>query len=406
MALPGITLGVVAARPPRPRHLERLEALFGKGARAALEGAPLPAAGSTERDLLVRHLFASPEFLADPSRPRSKGPDGTVSLEEYAGVEAEVEAAAEWVAREVLERNTPLEEVAVLVPVADALAPLVASRIERLPWPGGKFPVHVAGGIPLAATAGGARALSLVRALRSFLPATGLAAVLPFLRAPVDDRQHVTTGEAMGIAWGVGNRRRQPGAQGRGARMAEGAFGPGGAGRRDPRGARAREGGAGRLGPPRRTRPAPSGEARHRRPLRAGPTRRRRPPARRDRPGLRRTSWRSGSSTPAAAPRSTRSSATSSTEPAPTRWPGALAAPTPSRSSRSASPRCAFPPSGSASRPSTWARSPAPPASSSRRSVSWGSPRERFRRPCARTRSFPTGCARRPAPSSPSPPTG
>ncbi len=144
-------------------------------AREALEGATLPASGPIERDLLVRHLFASPEFLADPSRPRSKGPDGTVSLEEHSGVEAEVEAAAEWVAREVLERNTPLEEVAVLVPVADALAPLVASRIERLPWPGGTFPVHVAGGVPLAATAGGARALSLVRALRGFLSAEDLA---------------------------------------------------------------------------------------------------------------------------------------------------------------------------------------------------------------------------------------
>ena len=216
LALPGITLGIVAARPLRPRHLDRLEALFGRDARAALEGAPLPASGPTERDLLVRHLFASPELLADPSRPRSKGPDGTVSLEEYAGVEAEVEAAAEWVAQEVLERNTPLEEVAVLVPVADALAPLVASRIERLPWPGGRFPVHVAGGIPLTATAGGARALSLVRALRGFLSAEGLATVLPFLRAPVDDRQHVTTGEAMGIAWGVGtaggNQARKDGA--------------------------------------------------------------------------------------------------------------------------------------------------------------------------------------------------
>ena len=216
LALPGVTLGIVAARPLRPRHLDRLEALFGKGARAAFEGATRPAAGSTERDLLVCHLFASPEFLADPSRLRSKGPDGTVSLEEHAGVEAEVEAAAEWVAQEVLERKTPLEEVAVLVPMADALAPLVASRIERLPWPTGKFPVHVAGGIPLVATAGGARALSLVRALRFFLPAEGLAAVLPFLRAPVDDRQHVSTGEAMGVAWGVGivggNQARKEGA--------------------------------------------------------------------------------------------------------------------------------------------------------------------------------------------------
>lgn len=203
-ALPGVSFCVVAARPLRPRHLHRLEALFGADARRALEEAPLPAATATERDLLVRHLFGSPELLADPARPRSRGPDGTVVLEEHAGVEGEVEAAAEWVAREVLERKTPLEEVAVLVPVADALGPLVASRIGRLPWTGGRFPVHVAGGVPLVSTAGGARCLAVVRALGSFLPVEALAEVLPFLRAPREDRPHLSTGEAMAVAWGVG----------------------------------------------------------------------------------------------------------------------------------------------------------------------------------------------------------
>ena len=224
-ALPGVTLAVVASRPLRPRHLDRVEALFGQGAREALEGAPLPSAVDTERDLLVRFLFSPPDRLADPARPRSKGPDGTVSLEEHSGVEAEVEAAAEWVAREVLEKKTPLEEVAVLVPMADALAPLVASRIARLPWPGGAFPVHVAGGVPLVATAGGARVLSLVRALRAYLPAEALAEILPFLRAPFDDRQHVSTGEALGIAWGLGivggNPARRKGALDWPARVAD-----------------------------------------------------------------------------------------------------------------------------------------------------------------------------------------
>lgn len=216
VALPGAVLGVVAARPLRARYLDRVLRLFGRDARKALEGAPLPSANASERDLLVRHLLSPPEFLADPARKRSKGPDGTVSLEEHSGVEAEIEAAAEWVAREVLERKTPLEDVAVLVPSADPLGALVAARVERLPWSDGPFPVHVAGGIPLAASAGGARALSLVRALRSFLPAEGLAGVLPLLRAQVGDRQHVSTGEAIGVAWGVGtvggNQARKEGA--------------------------------------------------------------------------------------------------------------------------------------------------------------------------------------------------
>jgi RecB family exonuclease len=202
-ALPGATIALFATRPPRDRHLQRVEALFGPEARAAL-AAPPPPSGKAERDLLARYLFAPPEVLADPKRPRSQGPDGTVSLEENAGVESEIEAAAEWVVREVLEHRTPLEEVAVLVPAHDPLAPMVASRIARLPWKGGPFPVHVAGGIPLAATAGGARALALVRALRSYLPAELVAELLPALRAPVGDREHLTASEALRVAWGVG----------------------------------------------------------------------------------------------------------------------------------------------------------------------------------------------------------
>ena len=212
-ALPGAALGVVAARPLRTRHLERVEALYGPEARRALEEAPPPAAAATERDLLARFLFAPPERLADAARPRSRGPDGTVSLEAHSGVEAEVEAAAEWVAREVLERRTPLEEVAILVPGSDALAPWVASRLSRLPWTGAPFPVHVAGGLPLASSAGGARALAIVRALRAFLPAEAVAEVLPSLRAPrparTDDaapepRLHLAAGEAVAVAWGTG----------------------------------------------------------------------------------------------------------------------------------------------------------------------------------------------------------
>lgn len=203
-ALPGVTLAIAAARPVRAAHVARTAALFGPEAGKALETAPLPPGGKSERDVLGRYLFAPPEVLADPKRQRSTGRDDTVFLEEHSGVEAEVEAAAGWVAREVLERKTPLEEVAVLVPIHEPLASMVASRISRLPWQGGPFPVHVAGGLPVSATAGGARALALVRALRSFLPAEGVAAVLPSLRAPVGKSKHLSRGEVIGVAWGVG----------------------------------------------------------------------------------------------------------------------------------------------------------------------------------------------------------
>lgn len=203
-ALPEVTVALLAARPLRERYLERVEALHGRAAREALAGAPLPAAAATERDLLARYLFAAPEALADPARPRSGGPDGTVLLEEHAGIEAEVEAAAEWVARQVLEQRTPLDEVAVLVPVHDPLASLVASRLARLPWKGGPLPVHVAGGLPVTSLAGGARALALLRALAAFVPAEQLAGLLPALRAPRPDRTHLAHGEATELAWSLG----------------------------------------------------------------------------------------------------------------------------------------------------------------------------------------------------------
>jgi RecB family exonuclease len=203
-ALPDVTIALFAARPVRDRHLDRVGTLVGPAARSALAGAPLPSAARTERDLLVRFLFASPERLADPGRPRSAGPDGTVELTEHAGVEAEVEAAAEWVAREVLERRTPLEEIAVLLPVGHPFASLVASHLGRLPWKGGALPVHVAGGLPLVSTAGGARALALLRALSSYLPAEALATLLPALRIRLDGREHLSHAEASSLAWSLG----------------------------------------------------------------------------------------------------------------------------------------------------------------------------------------------------------
>ena len=200
-ALPGATLALVVARPIRDRHLDRVAALYGVAARDALAGAPLPDQSATERDLLARYLFASPDVLAG-ARPRSSGPDGSVSLEEHAGVEAEVEAAAEWVSREVLERGTPLDEIAVLFPVRDPLASMVASRIGRLP--SGSIPVHVAGGLPAVLTAGGARVLALVRALGAHLPAESLADLLPALRAPLGEAGHVGSDRARQVAWSLG----------------------------------------------------------------------------------------------------------------------------------------------------------------------------------------------------------
>lgn len=202
-AIPSATLAVQAASPRAAALLARVESLYGKPARDALAAAPAPADGGTERDLLARTLFTDVEALVDPARRRSLGPDGTVALEEHAGAEEELEAAAAWVSCEVLERGTPLDAIAVLVPSLDPYAALVAARLERLPWPTGTLPVHVAGGLPVTSTAAGARALAVVRALGDHLSPASLAAVLPALRCD-GEKTHLSHGEAMELAFSLG----------------------------------------------------------------------------------------------------------------------------------------------------------------------------------------------------------
>jgi hypothetical protein len=203
-AIPAVRLALRFARPVRPRQLARVEALFGAEARRALERVRPARAAATERDVLAACLFEPPEALASADRPRSRGADGTVHLEEHAGVEAEVEAAAEWVARQV-SGGVALEEIAVLVPALDPLAQLVADRLERLATRDGPLPVHVAGGLPATGTAAGARILAVLRALRAHLSADALAAVLPALRLEGDpERDHLTHGEAMELAYALG----------------------------------------------------------------------------------------------------------------------------------------------------------------------------------------------------------
>ncbi len=201
-AIPQATLGILSARPLREHYLERVEALFGRTA-AALRSTPAPRSSGSERDLLASYFFEPPAILADPDRPRSHGPDGTVHLEEHSGVEAEIEAAADWVAREVVD-GTPLEDIAVLVPALDPLAALVSDRLGRLPWQDGPLPVHVAGGLPLTGTASGARTLAVVRALRAHLGGTALADVLPALRTVAPDGRHLALGAATDLVWSLG----------------------------------------------------------------------------------------------------------------------------------------------------------------------------------------------------------
>jgi RecB family exonuclease len=202
-AIPELSLGLIAARPVRPRHVARLEALVGADAAMALMAASAPRSTGSEHALLASYLFEPPAVLAAVSRPRSTGSDGTVDLEEHAGIEAEVEATADWVARQVLD-GLPLEDIAVLMPSLDPVGGFVAERLARLPFGETALPVHVGGGLALSGTAGGARALAVIRALRGYLAGDLLAAVLPVLRTVGAEARHLSHGAAMDLVWSLG----------------------------------------------------------------------------------------------------------------------------------------------------------------------------------------------------------
>jgi len=200
-AIPRVEVALRAARPLRAGFADRVEALFGVGARGALEAEEPPLQGEIDLQVFVRYLFEPPEVQSHPQRTRAGAePDGTVSLEEHAGACAEIEAAADWVVQQVVERQTPLEEIALLVPQLDPMAQLVADRLQQLPWAGG-FPVHVAGGRALTSSSAGGRMLAVLEALRGHLGADLVAAILPLLGTA---DQPIAHGAAMDLAHALG----------------------------------------------------------------------------------------------------------------------------------------------------------------------------------------------------------
>jgi len=184
-AIPRLTLGVGPRRPFRRRYRERVCSLFGTEVGVCLDAADQDGGLSERRDelaILAAYVFDAPERLGAPTRARSTGPDGTVSLEAYAGVDEEVDAAVRWVADEV-QRGTRLQAMAILVPRPEPLGLLVAQRIAALPWPeAARQPVYLACGRPATSTAAGARMLALIRAVAAYLPAEALVELLPRLR--------------------------------------------------------------------------------------------------------------------------------------------------------------------------------------------------------------------------------
>lgn len=200
-AIPGVCLGVLVSRPAREHYLARLDALFGADVAAAAALGPTARPGTRELDVLSEMLFEAPEKLGAADRPRSSGPDGTVVLEEHAGVEEEIEAAVDWVGRLVLEDGVPLEQIALLLPRMDPLAAMVVDRLGRLPT---AVPSFVSGGLPLAREAAGTRVLGVLRALRGYLDIESMASILGYLRPAGTAERRLSCAEAVMVAGMLG----------------------------------------------------------------------------------------------------------------------------------------------------------------------------------------------------------
>ncbi len=214
LAIPDMQLVAIAARPMRESYLARCRITLGANVEVALREARVTRQTDSERALLQSYLFETGEAL-DEKRPRSSGPDGTVHLEEHAGIEEEIEAAAEWVSRLVFEQRVPLEEIALLLARPDPVAAMLVDRLGRR-----GISAHVSGGLPACTTAAGARALGVVRALQTHLDFERLADVLPTLRFEHDEGEpeavphgarRLTRGEARELAFGLGTVGGSPG---------------------------------------------------------------------------------------------------------------------------------------------------------------------------------------------------
>jgi RecB family exonuclease len=192
-ALPAVRIVLQDARPQRT-GTQRWRQLIAGSQRmnpTAMEAQTEEATGS-ELDVVQRFLFALPEVLTDPQRLRSRGPDGTVDLEEYPSIEDEIEAAATWVTEQIA-GGTAFEQIALVVPEVDAYAPLLIDRLTRLPHAPEQGPIraYVAGGLPLSAFAAGMRLFAVLQAVARGLEAEATIRILPALRRNQGDHDAV-----------------------------------------------------------------------------------------------------------------------------------------------------------------------------------------------------------------------
>jgi hypothetical protein len=181
-AIPRVVCAVRPGRPARRCAIERIEALLGHEVADVIAHVDADSARLDELGILHRYLFEPPARLAEPDRARSRGPDGSVGIEQYGGIDDELDAVVRWVAERIFTDGIALGDIAVLMPAADPLGALVADRICSLPWPADVKPVYIEAGRPATTTAAGARVLALVRTLLSSLARDAMLDLVPRLR--------------------------------------------------------------------------------------------------------------------------------------------------------------------------------------------------------------------------------
>ncbi|MFZ2053935.1 MAG: PD-(D/E)XK nuclease family protein [Candidatus Aminicenantales bacterium] len=227
-AIPRLTAVYFRAFPERRKLKARLDhaiSVLNLTAHPPATGGPSPSLSTrfNELDILKKRLFSalgeaveaaprrSPASPTDPalaSLPEtSPGPDGTVHLEEHSGVEEELQSAVDWVSRQVLEHNVPLERIAVLLPEIDPYAFMLVERLGSLPFDGSlpfaaPLPVYVASGIPATTRADGSRLLALLDTLEEHLSADSISRFLPYLR--LSENRHLTFAESLELAYSCG----------------------------------------------------------------------------------------------------------------------------------------------------------------------------------------------------------
>ncbi|HVN87300.1 MAG TPA: PD-(D/E)XK nuclease family protein [Candidatus Binatia bacterium] len=202
-ALPDCTIVFLDARPLRTGTQRWRASVVSP---PATHTSPAGESARNELALAQRYLFMPSDVAADPARPRSAGPDGSVDFEAYPSVEDELQAAALWV-EEQIAAGIPLEQIALVVPALDPHARLLIDRLARLDTTDtAPINVVVAGGVPFIDSPAGLRLCTVLEALARGLEAEATIALLPSLRRAGDaeGRSRLSPSRTAEIVYGAG----------------------------------------------------------------------------------------------------------------------------------------------------------------------------------------------------------